>query len=234
VKVKQILDLVENRLKVTELTLKTPIPDRLTLQLFLSHAIYQIVEKESWSWAIVYLKPALQTAEDVESYMLPRDFGENFIRGGHEGHSWTVHTSNGTVDSDLYYESPSAFFSRDKTSQPTNQPERYTILTSGGRRFMYVSPIPDGSYTIWGAYRPIWDVDNLGEDDDIFVPNHSVLLYGTLLQIEPRQDWAMQYAASMQDLYNAEGRTMKPRLHPATSDRSGYADYFDPMRGGGV
>lgn len=233
-KVKKLLDLVELRLQQADLTLTVHKPDRFVLEEFLAHSINRILEMEEWSFGVKMLDPLFQTETGKRTYLLPADFPATFLRGGHDGMSYVCHISDGTSDSALYYESPEKFFSRERTSVSNTQPEHYTITTQGNRKQIHLDPPPDSNsdshYTIWGAYRPIWDGESVNEDTDILIPNHSVVLFDVLQMVEPRPEWARGYAEGLQSLYNQEAKAKKPKMAPSYSDRKGYGNYYDTMR----
>lgn len=192
-------------------------PDRRVMLAFLSTELRELTGRGSFDWAMRALRPAISLQDGKADYLLPEDFGDNFVRGaGDDGDKWCCMLDDGSSEAPLDYVSPPQFFSMNLTASEEADPSKYTIIGSNdGRRYLWVNPTPDDStHTINGLYIPTnW---KLTEADELPpVPgNADVLRYALLRKISANYDSAYQNAFAQLALRAANQRRNQfvPRL----------------------
>lgn len=231
-RIKELLDLAELKLARQYGLTKQRIPDRNELLILMVHEINSVIEKEQWNWAISHLRPLIQTQTGVREYLLPEDFASNFLVGAKDGFERSVFLSDGSVDSDLIFEPPATFFSRTREGASNSKPTHYTVLDRSGRKEIQLDPAPDSNsgshYTIAGAYKIRFANDVRRLEAWCPVPNHEVILYGTLLQIQENPDWRNRQQQGMRNLYLQEANNAA--LAPAMARGRWSVSEFDPGR----
>ena len=182
-KVSEILDDIEQTVE-DRTSGRIKAPDRFVLRDWLSRELKRVVAMADWDWAVVYLSPLIVLQASKRAYLLPENFGSNFIRwGADEGDKYLCRLIDGTTEAFLDYESPAAFFGNNHSETTTGRPNKYTVTSRpDGRRELQVFPLPDTTArTIAGAYIPTdWSLED--SDQMPAVPGNSAVLKFAVLR----------------------------------------------------
>lgn len=183
-KIRQFLDQIEDHVR-DRVTKELPV-DRWELLDYLSNEVRILSGKFRFNWAASILRPAVKTKADEREYILPENFGLNFIPGGDQSENFTVTLSDGTNESPLRFISSERFYAMNLEAESSGRPSQYTIITdpTSSRRKIVLSTIPDSNsdsnYGVNGMYVPTdWSFES--HDLMLPVPNNSDLLEQRIL-----------------------------------------------------
>lgn len=238
-KIRLLLDQVEDQIR-DRITRELPV-DRWELLDYLSNEVRILTGKSRFNWAASILRPAIQTTADEREYLLPENFGLNFMPGGSESEDFTVTISDGSNEIPIEFRSSERFYAMNLEAESNGRPSIYTIITDplSGRRKIVLSTIPDSNsdsnYGINGLYIP---TDWLFENHDLVLPvphNNDLVEQRILMRVFEDRD-SERYAihsrlaqSSMNSLMLQVAQSKKYRIIPKMS-RSGLGNSYEVVR----